>query len=208
MKKRGFFITLEGGDGTGKTTLMEYIARKLTAQGHQVVKTREPGGTKLGEEIRGLLLQKKGPLSPYAELSLFLAARAQHIFEVIAPALAEHKIVLCDRFNDSSIAYQGIARGLGRSEVAASCAFFSEGLTPHLTLLLDLDPKLAAKRSESRHADRIEAEGRAFQEKVRQAYLELQKEHIDRMYRLDAALSPHELCEMATRKIETCLKHF
>ncbi|MBU6446804.1 MAG: dTMP kinase, partial [Verrucomicrobia bacterium] len=118
---RGKFITFEGGEGAGKTTLIEEIARQLTQEGRPVLKTREPGGTKLGEQIRTMLLQHTGPVSPYAEFSLFLASRAQHILEVIGPALESGKIVLCDRFNDSSIAYQGAARGLGMEQVGAFC---------------------------------------------------------------------------------------
>ena len=133
------FITFEGGEGAGKTTLINSIVDAILAHGRRVVKVREPGGSSLGEDLRTLVLRHSEPISPYAELCLFLASRAQHIFEVIAPALKAGKIVLCDRFNDSSIAYQGSARGLGMGRVSEVCAFFSQGLTPDLTLYLDID---------------------------------------------------------------------
>src|SRR5260221_14604324 len=136
---RGLFITFEGGEGAGKTTLIEEIARQLASEGYSVLKTREPGGTKLGEHIRAILLQHTEPVSPYSELCLFLASRAQHILEVIGPALEAKKIVLCDRFNDSSIAYQGAARGLGMDKGAEFCEFISQVLQPNLTLYLDLE---------------------------------------------------------------------
>ena len=117
--KKGIFVTFEGGEGAGKTTLIETIAAQLEKSGFSVLKTREPGGTSLGEEIRHALLKHRDePISPYAELCLFLASRSQHIREVIIPALNRGKAVLCDRFNDSTIAYQGAARGLGMDRVA------------------------------------------------------------------------------------------
>src|SRR6187431_1687241 len=145
--KRGIFITIEGGEGAGKTTLIESLYQHLLGLGREVLKTREPGGTPLGEEIRKILLHSTGPVSPYAELSLFLASRAQHISELIAPALAAGKVVLCDRFNDSTIAYQGMARGLGMEEVAAVCRFICAGLEPQLTLYLDIDPAVGLSRA-------------------------------------------------------------
>src|SRR5690606_19081528 len=159
--KRGVFISFEGGEGAGKSTLIERIASHL--QDYPVLKVREPGGTALGEALRELLLQQKGPVSPYAELSLFLASRAQHISEVIGPALEDGMIVLCDRFNDSTIAYQGAARGLGMEKVDQFCKFISQGLSPHLTLYLDIHPELGLHRAASvRAQDRIEAETIAF----------------------------------------------
>ena len=199
---KGLFFTFEGGDGAGKTTLIEAIAHALTAKGFSVVKTREPGSTSLGEEIRALLLQRAPhpPLSPYAELCLFLASRAQHILEVIRPALHANHIVLCDRFNDSSIAYQGGARGLGPKEVAAFCAFISEGLVPHLTLYLDIDPTLALRRAKKDRAeDRIESEGTLFQEKIRDAYLAIHRQERNRFHLLDATLPPKQVYEEAMR---------
>ncbi|MBF8262627.1 MAG: tmk, partial [Parachlamydiales bacterium] len=166
--KRGLFITFEGGEGAGKSTLIDEVARQLASDGYHVVKTREPGGTHIGEHIRSLLLDhaQNRPLSAYAELCLFLAARAQQIEEIIAPALEARKIVLCDRFNDSTIAYQGVARGLGVEEVSAFCQFICHGIQPQLTLYLDIDPAVGLSRARrdqpqiagARGYDRIESE--------------------------------------------------
>lgn len=201
----GLFITFEGGEGAGKTTLIEAIANALTTQGHSVLKTREPGGTPLGEQIRALLLDQ-GKMSPYAEFALFLASRAQQVQEVIAPALKENKIVLCDRFNDSSIAYQGIGRDLGKKEVASTCDFFSQNLKPDLTLYLDIDPKLGLTRAgEHKTQDRIEKEDLAFHTKIREAYKTLQKEEPQRFHLLDASLPPTDVFTAAMQKIEPLL---
>jgi len=124
LNKRGLFITFEGGEGSGKTTLIEGIYHLLISQGHQVIKTREPGSTKLGEKVRELLLSKK-EMDPMAELCLFLGARAQHIDEVIFPSIQAGTVILCDRFNDSTIAYQGVARDLGKKQISQMCAIGS-----------------------------------------------------------------------------------
>ena len=195
LGKSGIFITFEGGEGAGKTTLIEGISRHFLSLGYSILKTREPGGTKIGEQIRSLLLEhREEKVSPYAELCLFLASRAQHIEEVIMPALEMGKVVLCDRFNDSSVAYQGIARGLGKVQVAQTCAFISEGLEPHLTFYLDIDPSVGLSRvQKTREQDRIEVEGIAFHTKIRNAYLELQKQYPKRIHRLDATLPKEEV---------------
>ncbi len=172
-----------------------------------MVKSREPGGTKLGEEIRKILLQHTEPLSYYAEFALFLASRAQHIHEVIGPALEEGKVVLCDRFNDSSVAYQGAARGLGMQKVSEFCQFISQGLEPHLTLYLDLQPELGlARAAKTRKQDRIEAETIPFHEKIREAYLEIQHTEAHRFKLIDATLSPDRVFEEAMKWVEKCLK--
>ncbi len=193
---RGVFITFEGGEGAGKTTLIEELARHLASEGYQVVKTREPGGTHLGEHIRSLLLDHapERPISPMAELCLFLAARAQHVQDVIKPALEARKIVLCDRFNDSTVAYQGVGRGLGADAVEKYCAFACQGVQPHLTFYLDLDPAQGLARARrdqpkiagARGYDRIESEGLAFHTKIREAFLEIQKKHKARVRLIDA----------------------
>lgn len=203
--RKGLFITFEGGEGAGKTTLIEEIAKQLEEAGKSVLKTREPGGTKLGEHIRSILLDHKDPVSPYAELSLFLASRAQHVIEVIAPALKEGKIVLCDRFNDSSVAYQGAARGLGMEEVSEFCKFISQGVVPNLTLYLDIDPKVGlARAAKSRKQDRIESETLRFHEKIREAFLEIHKKDPERFQLLDANLSAKAVFEEAMKR----LKHY
>ncbi len=204
---KGLFITFEGGEGAGKTTLIESLVHSLTSSGYRILKTREPGGTELGEEVRHLLLQeRKEKMSPFAELALFLASRAQHVREVIFPALTLGYIVLCDRFNDSSIAYQGIARNLGKEKVAAACHFFSEGLIPDLTFYLDIDPFQGIQRvKKNRKPDRIEGETLSFHETIREAYLTLQREQSKRIYLLDATLSKEivyqEALEVIRRKM-------
>jgi dTMP kinase len=198
----GLFVTFEGGEGAGKTTLIERIFDQLVREGRQVLKTREPGGTPLGEEIRALLLHHKDPVSPYAELSLFLASRAQHLSEVILPALKAGKVVLCDRFNDSTIAYQGVARGLGMEKVAAFCQFICMEIEPHLTLYLDIDPALGLSRTKKRHVtDRIEAEDIAFHAKIRNGYLAIHKKNPYRFHLLDAAQPPEIVFHQAIKLI-------
>lgn len=201
--KQGLFVTFEGGEGAGKTTLIDTIAAQLKTTGRIILKTREPGGTQLGEEIREILLKhRKEPLSPYSELSLFLASRSQHIREVIRPALDQGMVVLCDRFNDSTIAYQGAARGLGTEKVAAFCDFISEGLVPNLTLYLDIDPESGLKRAKNARAqDRIELENLEFHRKIRDAYLHLAKAHPKRFYRLDASQPPAIVFDEAMQRI-------
>ncbi len=203
--KSGLLITFEGGEGAGKTTLIEEIARQLTSEGYSVLKTREPGGTKLGEHIRKILLQE-GSISPYAELCLFLASRAQHILEVIGPALEANKIVLCDRFNDSSVAYQGAARGLGMEKVAEFCEFVSQGLQPNLTLYLDIDPEVGLNRAKkTREQDRIEAETVAFHSKIREAYMSIHYAQQRRFHLLNADQTPEKVFEDAMRLIHPLL---
>jgi dTMP kinase len=208
FKRQSFFITFEGGEGAGKTTLINEIEKQVIALGYSVLKTREPGGTKIGEEIRAILLNGNENLSPYAELSLFLAARAQHIFEVIGPALEEGKVVLCDRFNDSSIAYQGVARGLGMQKVEEFCEFISQGLKPHLTIYLDLDPELGLNRAAKvRKQDRIESESVVFHGKIREAYMAIHKAEQHRFRLIDATLPPNRVLSEAMRLINPLLSY-
>src|SRR5690606_18951911 len=135
-------ITFEGGEGAGKTTLIDELSRKLSERNRTVLKTREPGGTKLGEHIRSILLQHPEPISPYAELSLFLASRAQHIIEVIGPALEQGKVVIGERLTHTSVAYPGAARAPAMQEVEHFCKFISQGVEPAITFYLDLDPEI------------------------------------------------------------------
>lgn len=204
------FITFEGGEGAGKTTLIEEVVRTLSSEKRPLLRTREPGGTELGESVRQILLQKTSglPMSPYAELSLFLASRAQHIAEVILPALREGKIVLCDRFNDSSIAYQGGARNLGVEEVARVCHFFSQGLEPDLTLYLDIDPEIGLSRvGNARVQDRIETETLAFHKKIRETYHLLHRKDPKRLHLIDASKPPSEVYQEAMTLIHRLVKH-
>lgn len=205
--KQGKFITFEGGEGAGKTTLIDGLARALTTAGHTVLKVREPGGTPLGEAIRDLLLHQTHPIAPYAELCLFLASRAQHIAQVIQPALNAGKIVLCDRFNDSSIAYQGAARHLGVQNVTTLCRLISENLTPDLTLYLDLDPAIGlARAKKERTQDRLESEALAFHQTIRKAFLDIAREDPTRVRLLNASQSPASVLETALKHLQPLLK--
>lgn len=175
---RGMFITLEGVEGAGKTTNLEFIQQWLEQAGKQVVVTREPGGTKLGEHIRNLLLdpEKELDIHPESELLLMFAARAQHLHQVILPALCSGKTVLCDRFTDASFAYQGAGRGLAIGKIAALQTWLQGKIRPDLTLIFDIDVKTGLQRATARgQADRFEKEKTEFFERVRQCYLDRSK---------------------------------
>lgn len=205
---KGFFITFEGGEGAGKSTLMERIFEDLSTNGFSVIKTRAPGGTKVGEAIRHLLLSKENmSLVPRSELLLFLADRAQHVEEVIKPALNQQKIVLCDRFNDSTIAYQGGARGFDDELVRGLCSFACDNLQPHLTIYLDLDPKIGFKRikADGVHKDRIESETIDFHRKIREAFHKIAKKDTKRFKMIDASLSRDEVFKQAMQLINDLL---
>lgn len=167
----GVFITLEGADASGKSTQANLLADALRAEGKEVVVTREPGGTPLGEAVRELLLGHHA-MTPVAEALLFAAARAQHVAELIRPALDAGRWVVCDRFIDSSLAYQGVARDLGIERVLAINEPATNGLMPDLTLVLDVPPSVTEERV-SGPGDRIESEGIAFQQTVAAAYRDL-----------------------------------
>lgn len=184
------FISFEGIDGCGKTTHLALLESYLREQGYDPLMPREPGGTALGEKIRPLLLNKADyTICPESELLLFLASRAQICRELIRPALAEGRLVICDRFMDSSVAYQGYGRGLGPDLVSQFNAFATGGLEPDLTFLLDLDPQLAGQRIGGRQmeANRLDEEGLAFQTKVRQGFLEIARQNPDRIVIINTA---------------------
>lgn len=169
---RGRFVTLEGGEGVGKSTNLAFVAAHLRGAGLEVVTTREPGGTPLAEEIRRLLLTvREEPMAGLTELLLVFAARAQHLERVIEPALARGAWVLCDRFTDATYAYQGGGRGLDAGAIAALEQLVQQGLQPDLTLYLDLSLEAAEARLGDRERDRFEREDRAFFERVRDSYL-------------------------------------
>ncbi len=199
---------IRGRRGAGKTTLIERIYQTLSTSKSPVMKTRAPGGSPLGEKIRSLLLEKgKLSVSSRAELLLFLADRAQHVEEVILPALKKGKIVLCDRFNDSTIAYQGGARGWDKKWVHKLCDFATDNLDPTLTLYLDIDPRIGFERlKKTRHGkDRIESEKLLFHQKIRKAFRQIAKEEPKRFRILDASCTPDEVFEEAMGYINAIL---
>ncbi|HLS81804.1 MAG TPA: dTMP kinase [Steroidobacter sp.] len=199
--KRGKFITIEGGEGVGKTTQIAALRDLLTAQGLQVIVTREPGGTPRAERIRELLLENSAEPMPVAcELLLMFAARATHVHNVIRPALERGAWVVCDRFTDASYAYQGAGRGVAHDAIAFLEAFVQDGLRPDLTLLLDAPIDVGAARAAQRNsdvgvADRFEHERRDFFERVRSAYLQLAHAEPDRFAVVDASATPGDVAE-------------
>lgn len=197
------FITFEGGEGSGKTTLMQKLEAALHEKGYEVVATRAPGGTPLGKHIRELVLSPDlgVAIGRRAELVLYLADRAQLLEEVILPALEEGKVVLCDRFNDSSVAYQGVARGIGIEEVQDLCDRVCQGVSPDITFFLDIDPVIGFSRITEKH-DRLEQEKIQFHQQVRQAFHVISQMEPDRFYVIDANQSPEKVFEEALKVIE------
>ena len=222
MPARGKFITFEGLDGSGKSTQVEKLARSLRAHGHSVVITREPGGTSTGEKIRDVLLHSAtSGLSPLTEMALMFASRAQHIHEVILPALAEGRIVLCDRFTDSTEAYQGGGRKLGTNAVLQLHEILCGNLQPDLTVLLDNEVAFTVERarrrnrqnksgrsekSSERDENRFEQENRAFFGRVRHAYLAIAAREPQRVHVVNARGTPNEthavIMELVRKKLK------
>ncbi|GLI26175.1 hypothetical protein ARHIZOSPH14_04170 [Agromyces rhizosphaerae] len=192
---RGLFVTLEGGDGSGKSTQAELLAEWLRASGREVVRTREPGGTDVGLEIRELVLHHRGDIAPRAEALLYAADRAHHVATLVRPALERGAVVLQDRYLDSSVAYQGAGRVLDADEVRRLSLWATDDLLPDLTILLDLDEAAARARLDGARTryDRLEAEGASFHARVRAAYLELAAAEPERFLVLDATLPVDEL---------------
>ncbi len=194
---KGIFITFEGIDGCGKSTQLRMVKERLKEEGREFIEVREPGGTSVGEKIRGVLLDKKNDsMVPLAELLLYEAARAQITEEVIKPALDNGTIVICDRFFDSATAYQGYARELGFELVDGLNKIATAGLKPDITFLLDLSAEDALKRRIGRgeEEDRLEALGTSFQVKVREGYLKVASED-SRIKVIDAGRTPDEIFE-------------
>ncbi len=198
----GTFITFEGIEGCGKSTQISLLAEYLARKGNEVVLTREPGGTQIGERIRSVLLDASHDgMAPIAELLLYAAARCQHIAEVIRPALDAGKVVLCDRYADATTAYQGAARRIDAATLAEVHRIATGGLMPELTILLDCAPSEGLSRAHARiaaggqaaHEDRFEREAMAFHERVRQGYLAIAKSEPGRVKVIDASASIEEI---------------
>lgn len=203
---RGVFITLEGADGCGKSTQAALVADALAVRGHEVVRLREPGGTPISEKVRALLLDPaNAEMAPECELLLYEASRAQLTRQVIEPALARGAVVLCDRYYDSTYAYQAGGRGLDEALVRMANTLGSCGRVPDRTLVLDLDPALGHARATAGGADRIEAEGLAFQERVRAAYLRLAAAEPGRVRVIDASGEKDEVLARALAALEDLL---
>lgn len=199
------FITLEGPEGSGKTSAINIVVKRLTEEGYTIVQTREPGGTPIAEQIRNVILDVNNTsLDPRAEALLYAASRRQHLVEKVWPAIKEGKIVICDRYLDSSLAYQGGARNLGIDEVLNINLFATENTMPDLTLLFDLDPELGLERirkNANREVNRLDLEKIEFHKKVRETFLSLSKRFNDRFVVINASLPLEEVAEIAYKAI-------
>ena len=193
------FITLEGPEGSGKTTAVETAVNKLMEMGYQIVRTREPGGTAIAEQIRNVILDKNNTaMDPRTEALLYAASRRQHLVEKVWPALKEGKIVICDRYLDSSLAYQGGARGLGVDNILNINLFATENTWPDLTLLFDIKPEIGLERiakNANREVNRLDLEKIEFHNKVRQTFLDLSKRYPERYVVIDASQSREKVAE-------------
>lgn len=202
----GLFVTFEGCEGSGKTTQVEMLAAYLRAAGHDVMVTREPGGTAVGERIRELLLAPEHDgMTARTEALLFAADRAQKVDELIRPALLEGKVVLSDRYVDSSLAYQGVGRGLGAAAVRDLNEWATNALAPDLTFYLDVPYEVALARMAGRPEDRIEREPEQFHARVRKAYLALAERYASRMVQLDATDTPEAVSERVKEHVDRLL---
>ena len=199
------FITLEGPEGSGKTTAVEAAVKALEEKGYEIVRTREPGGTPIAEQIRNVILDKANTkMDPRTEALLYAASRRQHLVEKVWPALKEGKIVICDRYLDSSLAYQGGARGLGVEEILNINLFATENTWPDLTLLFDIKPEVGLARIASnadREVNRLDLEKLDFHNKVRDTFLMLAKRYPDRYVIVDASLSREEVANATLEAI-------
>ena len=211
--KRGLFITFEGPEGSGKSTQLRMLAEHLRAEGRDVLETAEPGGTPIGNQIRRVLLDSKNrELCPTAELLLMFASRAQNVDQYILPALAKGVIVLCDRFTDSTLVYQGIARGLGAEVVYDVDRIACRGLVPDLTLVIDIETETGLMRARQRNdktqdvETRLDEEGLSFHRKVRQAYHQLSADEPRRVKQIDGQRRPEAIAVDVWEKIEELIR--
>lgn len=199
------FITLEGPEGSGKTSAIKIVKERLESLGYQIEMTREPGGTPISEQIREVILDKRNTLmDPRTEALLYAASRRQHLVEKIWPSLKEGKIVFCDRYLDSSLAYQGYARGLGIDEILKVNDYATEGTFPDITLLFDIDPELGLERinkNKDREVNRLDVEKLSFHKKVREGYLLLSKKFPERYIIVDASKPLEEVANQVFEEI-------
>ncbi|MFP7696430.1 dTMP kinase [Trueperella sp. LYQ143] len=204
----GCFISFEGGDGTGKSTQAAIVAKKLEERGYRVCVTREPGGTELGKQIRHLLLHGSD-MGPRAEALLYAADRAHHVDTVVRPALERGEVVLTDRYLDSSVAYQGVARQLGKDEVRNLSMWATNDLLPDVTILLDLSPEASARRTNERTGgklDRLESAGDSFHAAVRKQFLQMAQEYSDRFAVVNADQTVDEVAADVWAVVEGALE--
>ena len=203
----GLFVTFEGGDASGKTTQIGLLADWLKNQGRTVLVTREPGGSDLGNELRDIVLHRRGFIAPRAEALIYAADRAHHIHEVVRPALERGEVVLQDRYLDSSVAYQGAGRVLDPGEVKEVSLWATEGLMPDVTVLLDVpaDIGLTRQASEERAYDRLEAEALEFHERVRDSYLAIAQENPDRVVVIDGTAAIDEVHRAVLERVSQAL---
>lgn len=204
------FITLEGPEGSGKTSAIKIVKEQLEKEGHQIIMTREPGGTPISEQIRNVILDKSNTAMDYrTEALLYAASRRQHLVEKVWPNVKEGKIVICDRYLDSSLAYQGYARELGVEDILNVNMYATEGTFPDLTLLFDLEPEVGLARinaNSDREVNRLDLEKLSFHHRVRNGYLELAKRFPDRYVVIDASLPLEEVAYRALKAIKERLK--
>ena len=203
------FVTFEGGEGSGKSTVLKQVNEILLSEGHSTLLTREPGGTPISEQIRNVILDKANTsMDPRTEALLYAASRRQHLVEKIWPALMEGKIVLCDRFLDSSLAYQGGARGLGMDEILEVNRYATEGQFPDITLFFDLDPSIGLQRiaaNAGREVNRLDLERMTFHEKVRASFQKLASLYPERYVTIDASQPLEKVVEDSLKAIKAKL---
>jgi dTMP kinase len=203
----GLWITLEGGDGSGKTTQSELLSTWLSEQGRSVLRTREPGGSEVGRLIRDIVLHHRGDIAPRAEALLYAADRAHHVATVVRPALERGEVVIQDRYLDSSVAYQGAGRVLDAGEVRDLSLWAAEGALPDLTVLLDLDSAEARRRLDAadKPFDRLEAEEQDFHARVREAFLQLADAEPHRFLVVDASLPASDIADAVRARVSALL---
>jgi len=207
--KKGYFLSLEGNEGAGKSSIVKMASQYLSSKGLEVITSREPGGIAIAEQIRSVILDKNNTMMDgRTEALLYAAARRQHYVEKISPSLIEGKTIICDRFIDSSLAYQGYARGLGIDEILTINEFAVDHIFPDLTLYLDVDPEVGLERiraNENREVNRLDLESMSFHQKVREGYLEVMDRFPDRIVKINANVQLNEVFEEVKRVFDQFL---